>query len=136
MTDRSAPPPAGGSTRESLPGRLVTQVVALISARLQLAQIELEEAQTFVLRRVGWMLALGLFAMLAIQFGGLFLVLYFDGTTRLWIVVGLAAMFLLLAVVAVSTSLQLARQPLALLADTRREISRDLHTLGGQHETP
>ena len=92
----------------SLPARLITQLLELVSSRLALAQIEIEEAQTLALRRLGWLLALGICSVLALQFGGLFLMLFYEGATRLWMVMGLAATFLLLAVIA----FMWARKPL------------------------
>ncbi len=124
---------ADESAKESLPGRLVTQLTSLVSARLQLAQIEIEEAQAHVLRRLAWLLALGISSLLALQCVGLFLMLSYDGTTRLWMVFGMAATFLLLAAIAAGTSLRLARDAQPLLAATCHEIANDFEVLRGAH---
>ena len=116
----------------SLPARLITQLLELVSSRLALAQIEIEEARTLALRRLGWLLALGICSVLALQFGGLFLMLFYEGTTRLWMVLGLAATFLLLAVIAAAISVHLAKSALPWLGVTRHEIAADVDLLRGR----
>lgn len=118
-----------------LSGRLLANLLALVTARLALAQIEFEEAAGLALRRLIWLLAATACGLLALQFGGLYLLLSFDGDARLWMVAGFALTFLCMTLIAVLASVRMARtrQPFWLL--TRSEIADDLDALRSSHDS-
>lgn len=126
VSERSASP-------GNVPGRLIANLFALVTARLQLAQIELEEAAHLALRRLGWLFAIAICGLLALQFAGLFLLLRYSGEARLWMVAGFALTFLVMTVIAIAASVRMARTQQSVLMLTRSEISDDLDALWRTH---
>lgn len=122
-------PPVG------LPGRLLANLLALVSARIELAQIEVEEAARRALRRVGWLLAVAACGLLALQFGGLYLLLSYSVDARLWMVAGLTLTFLLMTLIAIVACVHLAQTRERLCRVTRSEIADDIASLRSQHDS-
>lgn len=123
------------ATPAGLPGRLLANLLALVSARFELAQIEVEEAARRTLRRVGWLLAVAASGLLALQFGGLYLLLSYSGDARLWMVAGLTLTFLVMTLIAIVASVRMARTREPLWQVTRSEIADDLAALRSDHDS-
>lgn len=108
---------------------------ALVCARLQLAQIEVEESVQHALQRLGWLIAATVSALLALQFGALYLLLRLSDEGRLWMLSGFAITFLSLAVIAALAGVHMARTRPLLWTSTQSEVTDDLDALWRRHDS-
>ncbi|MDX2220942.1 MAG: phage holin family protein [Burkholderiales bacterium] len=119
----------------ALPRRLLANLLALVTARLALAQLEIRESAGLALQRLGWLLAMAACGGFALQFGLLYLLLSYGGDTRLWMVAGFALTFLCLTLIVVVASVRMARTSQPLCALTRSEWADDLDAFRSDHDS-